>query len=140
MKVATAFRDPQSATKLLCDALLAAALERAEPPAYLAGLRIATSLGEAPQTNLLVVTSGIWTDYQPPVLGVNRVRIAAWSIDADAAWDICSWFHGQLLAAPGDEDFRGFRYDAGPRRGVDPEYKSPIAVATLRASMRPAIL
>lgn len=136
MKIATTFGDPQAVTKRRCAALLQAA---AGSPTFLAGLKIATVLPTGtPAGPLLVVRSGRWLEYQPPVTAVNRIRLVAWSTNEDAAWDIVSWFHGRLLALPGDADLVSFQYDDGPTKGTDPDFDSPIAAATLALRMRPA--
>lgn len=136
MRPPTEFGDPQSELKLLCDALL-------ESPAaadrdFLTDLSISTRLseGRAPG-RLLVVRAGAWSDYQFPVLGVNRARIVAFDRDEDVAWSIASWFHGHLLAYRGGPAVRSVRYDGGPEKGTDPDYDSPIAAFTVRVSMRP---
>lgn len=140
-KPARHFRDPQSAAKLDCDALLLAAAEAGPLPAFLEGLAIRTELPAAtPPGRLLVVRSGPWVEYVPPLTAVARIRCVAWSLDADEAWDIASWFHASLLAYPGDDDVVGYRYELGPERGKDSDYDTPIAAFTVRARMRPAIL
>lgn len=87
----------------------------------------------------LVIRSGAWTEYSAAT-ATNRVRVMAWDLDPDAAWDISSWFHGQLLALRGDDDLVSFQYDSGPAHGVDPDYKTPIVAFAINARMRPAIL
>lgn len=139
-KPARHFRDPQSAAKLDCDALLATAVA-VGPPAFLDGLAIGTKLPAAqPPGRLLVVRSGPWVTYVPPITAEVRIRLVAWSLDADEAWDIASWFHASLLAYPGDDDVVGYRYELGPERGQDSDYDTPIAAFTVTARMRPAIL
>lgn len=136
MKVAAEFGDPQALTKLRCDALRAAA---SRP--FLTNLTIGTVLPPAsPQGDLLIVRSGIWTEYNAPITAVNIVRIVAWSLDEDTAWDIASWFHAMLLAAPGDATVHSYRTDDPPRKGTDPDYDTPIAAFTIAARMRPQIL
>lgn len=139
MKISTTFRDPQSATKLLCDAILA---DEPAPPAYLEGLRITTQLPreEAPHSPLLVVNSGAWDDYQAPLTASNRVRLGSWGPDPDALWDVLCWFHARLLAYRGGDDVVSFRYLEGPRRATDPDFDVPMAVAVIRARMRPEIV
>jgi hypothetical protein len=140
-KPAVTFRDPQSCAKLDCDGLLAAAATPGPVPAFLDGLTIGTELPDAaPQGPLLVVRSGLWDTYQGPITATNRIRIVAWHLDPDAAWDIASWFHGRLLAYRGDQDVVGYRYDSGPARDKDPDYGTPIAGFTTLVRMRPAIL
>lgn len=136
MKIATTFGDPQAVSKRRCDALVASV---ATPPSFLADLVIATVLPKKNPTGpLLVVRSGRWLEYQAPVTAVNRIRLVAWHPDEDVAWDIVSWFHGRLLAFPGDEDVVSFRYDDGPQKGTDPDFDSPIAACTIAVRMRPA--
>lgn len=136
MKTATTFRDPQAIAKKHCDALLAAA---SQP--FLVGLGVGTKLpAVAPQGRLLVVRSSGWVEYQPPTTAVALIRVVAWDPDEDVAWDLASWFHGQLLALPGDLDVISYRYDSGPRKATDPDYDSPIASFTIRCRIRPAIL
>lgn len=141
-KPARHFRDPQSAAKLDCDALLADAAALIGPlPAFLDGVEIATKLpAAAPPGRLLVIRSGPWIEYNAPLTAVARIRGVAWSLDADEAWDIASWFHASLLAYPGDADVVSYRNELGPERGMDSDYDTPIAAFTVRARMRPAIL
>lgn len=140
-KPARHFRDPQSAAKLDCDALLEARFDAGDVPSFLQDLSIGTELpSERPPGRLLVVRSGPWTEYVAPITAVARIRGVAWSLDADEAWDIASWFHASLLAYPGDLDVVSYRYEIGPERGKDPDYDTPMASFTLRARMRPAIL
>lgn len=137
-KVARQFGDPQSAAKLDCDALVASA---GVLPSFLEDLSIVTQLpASAPKGPLLVVRSGPWTQYVPPLTAVARIRATAWSPDSDEAWSIASWFHASLLAYPGDADVISYAYEIGPERAKDADYDSPIAVFTVRARMRPAIL
>ena len=138
-RVPLTFGDPQSSAKLDCDAILAAADVAVRP--FLAGLTISTHLPrESPQGRLLVVRSGPWVDNQSNVTAANLLRLVAWDPDPDVAWDIASYFHGHLIARPGDVDVVSYGYDGGPTRAVDPDYDSPIAAFTLRARMRAAIL
>lgn len=139
--IARAFGDPQSAGKLDVEALIVAALLEPDPPAFLTDVEVATVLpARAPQARLVVVTSGPWLNYQAPITATNRVRVVAWDPDPDVAWDLSSWIHARLLAYPGDVDVQRYRYDAGPRRGKDPDYDSPIAAFTIQARMRPAVV
>lgn len=139
MKVATSFRDPQSVAKLHCDGLLAGALA-ASPPPFLVGLATGTQLPGGPPGRLLVVRSQRWVEYQPPVTAVNLLRLVAWDLDPDVAWDVASWFHGRLLALAGDADAVSYSYDSGPARGTDPDFDTPMTAFTIRIRMRPAIL
>ena len=141
-KPARAFGDPLSAVKLDVDDELAAALLLPEPPAYLVDLDVATRLpSSAPIGSLVVVRQGPWTDYQPPLTAVARVRVVVWNPDPDTGWDIASWLHARLLARPGDADVVSYRYDSGPLRALDPDFPdAPICAFALRVRMRPAIL
>lgn len=140
-KPARHFRDPQSAAKLDCDALLEEAAAAGPLLSFLDGLKVGTELPAArPPGRLLVVRSGPWVEYVPPITAAARIRVVAWSLDADEAWDIASWFHASLLAYPGDDDVVAYRYELGPERGKDSDYDTPIAAFTMRARMRPAIL
>lgn len=140
-KPARHFRDPQSSAKLDADRLLAARAAAGPLPAFLEGLTIGTKLPEAaPPGRLLVIRSGAWLEYNAPLTAVIRIRGVAWSLDADEAWDIASWFHASLLADPGDLDVVSYRNEIGPERGTDADYDTPIAAFTVRARMRPAIL
>lgn len=136
------FRDPQSATKLLVDELLATRLALPDPPDYLADANVVTELPQAaPPGRLVVVRSGRWVEYQSPITAVNLVRLVIWDRDPDAAWDLASWLHAQLLAYPGGVDVHSYKYDAGPAKGKDPDFPdSPIAAFTIRARMYPAIV
>lgn len=136
------FRDPQSSAKRDADLLLAArAAAGPVLPSFLEGLQISTRLPPAaPPGRLLVIRSGAWLEYVAPLTAVIRIRGVAWSLDADEAWDVASWFHASLLAYPGDEDVVSYRNEVGPERGTDPDYDTPIAAFTVRARMRPAIL
>lgn len=140
VKLVRGFRDPVSAAKLDAEAELA--LVQPTPPAYLAGLVIATIMpSEAPVGPLVVVRQGPWTDYEPAVTAACRLRFIAWHADPDSAWDISSWLHARLLARAGDEDVVSYRYDAGPLRGRDPDFPdAPISAFAMRVRMRPAIL
>ena len=142
MKIARGFGDPVSAAKLDAEAEVAARLTLPSPPAYLSGLDLATVMpSTAPVGPLVVVRQGPWTDYEPGITAVCRVRFVAWNADPDKAWDIASWLHATLLARPGDEDVISYRYDAGPLRGRDPDFPdAPIAAFAMRVRMRPAIL
>lgn len=142
VKPARAFGDPVSAAKLDLDDELAIAVLLPTPPAYLDGLDITTKMpASAPVGRLLVVRQGPWTDYQAPITAVSRLRIVAWDVDPDVAYDVASWAHARLLARPGDADVVSYRYDSGPVRGRDPDFPdSPIAAFAIRARMRPAIL
>ena len=135
------FGDPLSAAKLDVDAELAL-VRAATPPAYLAGLEVATVMpATAPVGPLLVVRQGPWIEYQAPLTALCRVRFVAWHPDPDTAWDIASWTHARLLARPGDDDVVSYRYDSGPLRGRDPDFPdAPIAAFAMRVRMRPAIL
>lgn len=137
---ARTFRDPQSAAKLDADEILAARALLPDFPPFLEGLEIGTHLPAASPGRLLVVRSGPWTDYRFPITAECRIRGTAYSLDADEAWDIASFFHGSFLAYAGDVDVVSYRYEIGPERGVDPDHRTPIAGFTVRARMRPAIL
>lgn len=141
VKIARGFGDPLSAAKLDVDAELAAAA-LGDPPEYLADLDVATVMpSSAPPGPLLVVAQGPWTDYQPPLTAVCRIRFVAWHPNPDTAWDIASWLHARLLARAGDDDVVSYRYDDGPLRGRDPDFPdAPIAAFAMRVRMRPAIL
>lgn len=137
VRVAVDFRDPQAVTKLRCDAILAGVLE---VPEFLAGLRISTELPtDAPKGRLLVVRAGDWIEWGQTT-AVNVIRLVGFSLDEDEAWSICSWFHGQLLAAAPDSDVVSYRNDRGPRKGIDPDFQTPICASTMLARMHPAIL
>lgn len=139
-RVAVAYRDPQSATKLLLDDLVASRLQEPSPPAFLTAVEVATRLPErAPASPLLVVRSGPWDEWDQAT-AVNRVRLVSWGPDEDALWDVLSWAYGRLLAYGGGDDVVSFRYWEGPRRAIDPDFDVPIAAAVTRARMRPAIV
>lgn len=135
------FGDPQSSAKIDADGILAARAALDDLPPFLEGLEIGTRLpAAAPPGRLLVIRSGPWVEYRNPVTAVCRIRGVAYSLDADEAWDIASFFHGSFLAYAGDADVIGYRYELGPERDVDPDHRTPIAGFTVRARMRPAIL
>ena len=137
------FGDPQSSAKLDVEHLVDQALAADDPPAYLAGVDVATILPTAaPQGRLVVVRSGLWLEYRPPITATNRVRVVAWDPDPDAAWDIASWIHAHLLAhlSPSSSEVHSYRYDSGPVRAIDPDYLSPIAAFTIAVRMRPAVV
>lgn len=143
-KASTEFGDPQAVTKLYCDQLLAA-VPAAELPDYLEHVLITTRQPSARPAGavLTVRQQPTWALYRPPVAAAARIRLVAWSLDEDTAWSVASWFHGRLLGprvANADPQLRAFRYDAGPAKGTDPDYQTPIAAFTVLASMRPAIL
>lgn len=141
IKPARHFRDPQSSAKLDCDALLTARQALPDVPSFLQDLRIATELpSEAPPGRLLVIRSGSWLEYVPPITAVARIRGVAWSLDPDEAWDIASWFHASLLSYPGDDDVVSYRNELPPERGIDPDYATPMTSFTIGVRMRPAIL
>jgi hypothetical protein len=141
-KVATDFGDPQSSTKLLCEALLReGGDELLERRPALDGLEVGTRLPTSQVPGrLLVVRAGVWTDYQPPVTAENTLRLSAWAPEEDDAYDVSSWFHGRLLAYDGDADVVSYRFSEGPRRGKDPDYGTPTCTFTIRARMHPQLL
>lgn len=136
------FRDPQSATKLLAESLVADRLALPDPPAFLSGLTFATTLpeGVAPTSPLIVVRSGFWDEWTASATAVNHVRLVSWNADEDALWDALMWTYGKLIAYGGGDDVVSYRNFEGPRRAVDPDFRVPIAAAVLRARMRPALV
>jgi len=142
MKIVRGFGDPLSSAKLDAEAEVQFGQAALPALAYLSGLEVSTRMpAEAPVGPLLVVRQGPWTDYQPAVTAVARIRFVAWHADPDTSWDIASWVHARLLARPGDSDVISYRYDSGPQRGRDPDFPdSPIAAFAMRVRMRPAIL
>lgn len=142
VKLVRGFGDPISAAKLDLDDELAIVRALPSPPAYLAGVEVATVMpATAPVGPLLVVRQGPWIEYQAPLTALCRIRVVAWHSDPDSCWDIASWAHARLLARPGDDDVVSYRYDSGPLRGRDPDFPdAPIAAFAMRVRMRPAIL
>lgn len=135
------FGDPQSSAKLDAAALLEARASRDDDlPAFLNGLAIGTRLPAGAPGRMLLVRSGTWASYVVGITAECLIRGVAYSLDADEAWDVASWFHSSLLAYPGDDEVVRYTNVLPPERGFDDEHKVPIAGFTVRVRMRPAIL
>ena len=134
------FGDPQSSAKLDADALLAARRTRDDVPSFLEGLTIGTSLPAGSPGKLLLIRSGAWAEFITGITAVCNIRGVAYSLNADEAFDIASWFHASYLAYAGDEDVVGYKNLLAPERGYDEPHRSPIAGFTVRVRMRPAVL
>lgn len=141
MKRAATFGNPQARTRLECVALAA----DPEAPDYIRSLEAAEIVTRIPAAkptgSLLLIRMSEYDQYVPGLTARSRLRISAWSTDEDLAWKRASWFHSKLLAHPGnDDDLVGYSLDDGPRPGLDPDYRLPIAVFTTLCRMRPQII
>lgn len=137
MKLAAAFGDPQSSCKLEVDALL----EQSRWPNVATGTRLPGS-GDTPGRlrPLVVVRFEDWENVQWPLRADARMRIVTWSTDADEAWDVSSYIHGRLLASTGASTHRGYLFNGGVRRDVDPDFGVPISAFTITNKARAEIL
>lgn len=119
------FGDPQSSAKLDANALLEARAARPDLPAFLDGITIGTRLPAGAPGRMLLVRSGAWVSYVTGITAECLIRGVAYSLNADEAWDVASWFHSSFLAYPGDDEVVRYANVLPPERGFDDEHKVP---------------
>lgn len=135
MRIPVDYNDPQTLAKLHVDALL-------ERSSRFVGIAAGTTVpGHAGVAGPLVATRfEQWVARQSTVSAIARIRIGAWSTDADEAWDLASYLQAGLLAFPGDDEVGGYIYELGPSRELDPDNDVPFSAFTIRQRVRARII